>query len=222
MAYIHSHMDLHMCAKFGANRPSRLVAFPDFVLRLIRLFAAVRADSRKNTQKNHLYIENSGANMQTSTSLAFFTAIFVAFSGALAEELMRSITRARTSARMRARKRTRMRTHTHTTRHMHTHVQPHARTHVRVPASAHTHARTYARTYAHTYADAHEHTYYTLMRTLTHAHSCTHTHTLMRLQTRRVTWGKAPLFGDDLSLTYLFASTSEKSYVYVTNYMLCV
>ena len=39
---------------------------------------------------------------------------------------------------------------------------------------------------------------------------------------RRVTWGKAPPFGDDLSLTYLFASTSEKSYIYVTNYMLCV
>ena len=38
----------------------------------------------------------------------------------------------------------------------------------------------------------------------------------------RVTWGKAPPFGDDLSLTYLFASTSEKSYMYVTNYMLCV
>ena len=37
-----------------------------------------------------------------------------------------------------------------------------------------------------------------------------------------VTWGKAPPFGDDLSLTYLFASTSEKSYMYVTNYMLCV
>ena len=26
----------------------------------------------------------------------------------------------------------------------------------------------------------------------------------------RVTWGKAPRFGNDLSLTYLFASTSEK------------
>ena len=38
----------------------------------------------------------------------------------------------------------------------------------------------------------------------------------------RVTWGIAPPFGDDLSLTYLFASTSEKSYIYVTNYMLCV
>ena len=35
----------------------------------------------------------------------------------------------------------------------------------------------------------------------------------------RVTWGKASPFGDDLSLTYLFASTSEKSYMYVTNYM---
>ena len=79
-----------MCAKFGANRPIRLVAFPEFVLRLVRLFAAVRADSCKNTpKKQHLYIENynSGRNMQTSTSLTFFTAIFVAFSGAIAEDL---------------------------------------------------------------------------------------------------------------------------------------
>ena len=93
LAYIHSQMNLHMCAKCGANRPSRLIAFPEFVLRLVRLFAAIRADSRKNTPKNtiiFLYIENynSGPNMQTSTSLTFFTAIFVAFSGALAEELM--------------------------------------------------------------------------------------------------------------------------------------
>ena len=43
-----------------------------------------------------------------------------------------------------------------------------------------------------------------------------------RIAIRRVTWGKAPPFGDDLSLTYLFASTSEKSYIYLTNYMLCV
>ena len=28
--------------------------------------------------------------------------------------------------------------------------------------------------------------------------------------------------GDDLSLTYLFASTSEKSYMYVTNDMLSI
>ena len=94
LAYIHSHMNWHMCAKFGANLPSRLVAFPEFVLRLVRLFAAVRADSRK---KQHLYIENynSGPNMQTSTPLTFFTAIFLAFSGMLAEELMilcRSVT----------------------------------------------------------------------------------------------------------------------------------
>ena len=41
-----------MCAEFGANRPNRLVAFPEFVLRLVRLFVAVRADSRKNTPKN--------------------------------------------------------------------------------------------------------------------------------------------------------------------------
>ena len=34
-----------------------------------------------------------------------------------------------------------------------------------------------------------------------------------------VTWGQSAPFGDDLSLTYLFASTSEKN---VTNYMLCV
>ena len=38
----------------------------------------------------------------------------------------------------------------------------------------------------------------------------------------RVTWGKAPPFGDDLSLTYLFASTSEKSYMHVTNDMLSI
>ena len=38
----------------------------------------------------------------------------------------------------------------------------------------------------------------------------------------RVTWGKAPPFGDDLSLNYLFASTSEKSYMYVTNDMLSI
>ena len=36
----------------------------------------------------------------------------------------------------------------------------------------------------------------------------------------RVTWGKAPRFVDDLTLTYLFASTSEKCYLYVTNDML--
>ena len=30
LAYIHSQMDLQMCAKFGANRFSRLTAFPDF------------------------------------------------------------------------------------------------------------------------------------------------------------------------------------------------
>ena len=46
--------------------------------------------AQKHAKKQHLYIENynSGPNMQTSTSLTFFTAIFVAFSGALAEELM--------------------------------------------------------------------------------------------------------------------------------------
>ena len=39
------------CAKFGANRPSRLVAFSEFVLMLVRLFAAVR----KNKPKNNIY-----------------------------------------------------------------------------------------------------------------------------------------------------------------------
>ena len=60
LAYIQSHMNLHMCAKLGANRPSRLVAFPEFFF----------------------------PKVQTSTSLTFFTANFVAFSGALAEVLM--------------------------------------------------------------------------------------------------------------------------------------
>ena len=32
LAYIHSQMELHMCAKFGVNRSSGLVAFPEFVL----------------------------------------------------------------------------------------------------------------------------------------------------------------------------------------------
>ena len=48
-------MNLHMSANFCANRPSRLVAFPEFVLRLVRLFAAVRDDSRKTTPKNNIY-----------------------------------------------------------------------------------------------------------------------------------------------------------------------
>ena len=46
--------------------------------------------AEKHAKKQHLYIKNynSGPNMQTSTSLTFFTAIFVAFSGALADDLM--------------------------------------------------------------------------------------------------------------------------------------
>ena len=46
--------------------------------------------AQKHAKKQHLYIDhfNSGPNMQTSTSLTFFTAIFVAFSGELAEQLM--------------------------------------------------------------------------------------------------------------------------------------
>ena len=59
---------------------------------LVRLLATGRAVSRKNTpKKQHLHIENyynSGPDMQTSTSLTFFTAIFVALGGALAEVLM--------------------------------------------------------------------------------------------------------------------------------------
>ena len=51
LAYIHSNMNLHMCAIFCVSRPSRLVAFSEFVLRFVRLFAAVGADSRKNTTK---------------------------------------------------------------------------------------------------------------------------------------------------------------------------
>ena len=85
-------MNLHMCAKFGANRPSRLVAFSEFVLRLVRLFAAVRADSRKNTPKNNIYTSKIIIPARTCrhqrTKLTFFKAIFVAFSGTLAEELM--------------------------------------------------------------------------------------------------------------------------------------
>ena len=49
-----------------------------------------RSLAQKHAKTQHLYIDNynSGPNMQTSTSLTIFTAIFVAFSGALAEELM--------------------------------------------------------------------------------------------------------------------------------------
>ena len=44
----------------------------------VSCFYSVRAESRKNTSKQHLYIENynSGPNMLTLTSLTFFTAIF--------------------------------------------------------------------------------------------------------------------------------------------------
>ena len=54
--------------------------------------------AQKHAKKQHLYIKNynSGPNMQTSTSLSFFTAIFVAFSDALAEELMIFCRRVRT------------------------------------------------------------------------------------------------------------------------------
>ena len=44
-------MNLHMFAKFGANWSCRLVAFSEFVPMLVRLLAAVRADSCKTRQK---------------------------------------------------------------------------------------------------------------------------------------------------------------------------
>ena len=47
---------MHMCAKFGANRASRLIAFLEFVLRLVRLLAAVRADSRKKNRQKTIFI----------------------------------------------------------------------------------------------------------------------------------------------------------------------
>ena len=82
-------MNLHMCAKFGVNRSSGLVAFPEFVLSSA-LSHRARCLAQKHVKKQHLYIENYnyGPNMQTPTSLTFFTAIFVALGGALAEELM--------------------------------------------------------------------------------------------------------------------------------------
>ena len=56
MAYIHSHMNLHGCAKFGANRPSLLVAFPECVLMFVRLFPAVRAASLKVLPQHPLIV----------------------------------------------------------------------------------------------------------------------------------------------------------------------
>ena len=41
-------------------------------------------------------------------------------------------------------------------------------------------------------------------------YAVSHCHVGVRTEQSRVTWGKAPPLGDDLSLTYLFASTSEK------------
>ena len=55
LAHIHSQLNLHMFAKFCANRSSRLVAIPEFVLRLVWLLAAVRAVTRKNTPKDNFY-----------------------------------------------------------------------------------------------------------------------------------------------------------------------
>ena len=116
LAYVHSQTNPQMCTKFGANRSSRLTAsqdfwicdplkrpeMPTFVLRffctcvpnLVSIGSALshraRCLAQKHAKKQHLYIKNynSGPNMQTSTSLTFFTAIFVALGGALAEELV--------------------------------------------------------------------------------------------------------------------------------------
>ncbi len=91
LAYIHSHVNLHMCAKCGANRPNRSVAFSRICAKVSSAFRrCTRWLAQKHAKKQHLYIEhfNSGPNMQTSTSLTFFPAIFVAFRGALAKELM--------------------------------------------------------------------------------------------------------------------------------------
>ncbi len=57
---------------------------------LLSLSHRARCLAQKHAKKQHLYIENynSGPNMQTTTSLTFFTAIFVALGGALAKELM--------------------------------------------------------------------------------------------------------------------------------------
>ena len=54
LAYIHSQINLHMCAKFGVNRSSHLVAFRIYA-KLVRLLATGRAVSRKNTPKNNIY-----------------------------------------------------------------------------------------------------------------------------------------------------------------------
>ena len=60
-------MNLHMCAKFGINRSSRLVAFPEcYVSSALSHWA--RCLAQKHAKKQHLYIENynSGPNMQTN------------------------------------------------------------------------------------------------------------------------------------------------------------
>ena len=78
-------MNVHMFANFGANRASPLVAFPECVLRLVRLFTTVRTDSRKNMPKTtcihrqlQFRLEHAYINVTNSS------AIFVAVSGALA------------------------------------------------------------------------------------------------------------------------------------------
>ena len=108
LAYVHSQTNPQTCTKFGANRSSRLTAYQDFWIcdplnppekratfgvnrsSGSALSHRARCLAQKHAKKQHLYIENynSGPNMQTTTSLPFFTAIFVALGGALAEKLM--------------------------------------------------------------------------------------------------------------------------------------
>ena len=78
-------MNLHnvMCATFGSNRSSSLVAFPEFVLSLVRLLAAVRAVSRKTREKTtfiHLKLEFRPENYNINVT-NFVYNNFLAFSG---------------------------------------------------------------------------------------------------------------------------------------------
>ena len=78
------------CAKIWCQLAQPFGSFSRICAKLSSAFRrCTRWLAQKHAKKQHLYMENynSGPNMQTATSLTFFTAIFVAFSGALAEEL---------------------------------------------------------------------------------------------------------------------------------------
>ena len=88
--YIHSHMNLHVC-QIWCQSAQPFGSFSQICAKVSSAFRwCTRRLAQKHAKKPHLYIknDNSGPNMQTSTSLTFFTAIFVTFSGALTEELM--------------------------------------------------------------------------------------------------------------------------------------